>query len=91
MPAGTIPTALGDLLVLGYLALSSNALTGECVAILVIRLIRSPAMNVEASSSFCILLASFTGPIPSELGSLSVLRQLWLQKNKLSSELVGKT
>jgi len=77
---GRVPTELGQLTALARLDLSHNNLTGECnqISLDCNRYTRLPPNHSR------VLLACFSGRIPTELGQLTALTRLDLSLNNLT-------
>ncbi|CAN0568374.1 unnamed protein product, partial [Ectocarpus sp. 12 AP-2014] len=82
--AGPIPPELGDLRELRELWLYNNKLTVK-LTIFASRFNKLLAL-ILGESRRCLLRSTrwLAGPIPSELGHLSALEELYLQHNQLS-------
>jgi len=79
--SGRIPTELGQLAALAHLQLDNNKLTGACDYYKT-RLIAIGQRLYHSLALTC--LACFSGRIPTELGHLTALTQLWLNNNQLT-------
>ena len=79
--AGRIPTELGQLAALTQLHLQNNELTGECNQTCL-----QLVWHKRVDHSITHLSACFTGRIPTELGQLTALTELFLHTNELTGE-----